>query len=50
MSRRIDVEPDDVDQLGDETEVARALESAQAVRLQFVRAARCAVPSPARYR
>ena len=37
MGRRIDIEPDDVGQLGGELGVARALEGAQSVRLQFVR-------------
>jgi hypothetical protein len=32
-----DVEPDDVDQLGGKAGIARALEGAQPVRLQFVR-------------
>ena len=37
MGRRIDIEPDDVGQLGGKLGVARALEGAQSVRLQFVR-------------
>ena len=37
MGRRIDIEPDDVGQLGGELGVARALEGAQPVRLQSVR-------------
>src|SRR6516164_6607673 len=37
MGRRIDIEPDDVGQLGGKTWIARALEGAQPVRLQLVR-------------
>jgi hypothetical protein len=37
MGRRIDIKPDNVGQLGGKARVARALESAQSVRLQFVR-------------
>jgi len=37
MGRRIDIKPDNVGQLGGKARVARALESAQPVRLQFVR-------------
>jgi len=37
MGRRIDIEPDDVGKLGGEAGITRALEGAQAVRLQFVR-------------
>jgi hypothetical protein len=36
MSRRIEVEPDDVGQLGGKARIARALEGAQPVRLQLV--------------
>ena len=37
MGRRIDIEPDDVGELGGKAGIARALEGAQPVRLQFVR-------------
>jgi hypothetical protein len=37
MGRRIDIKPDNVGQLGGKAGIARALEGAQAVRLQFVR-------------
>jgi hypothetical protein len=37
MGRRIDVEPDNVGELGGKAGIARAFESAQPVRLQFVR-------------
>ena len=37
MGRRIDIEPDNVRQLGGKARIARALEGAQPMRLQFVR-------------
>jgi hypothetical protein len=37
VGRRIDIEPDDVSQLGGKARIARALEGAQPMRLQFVR-------------
>jgi hypothetical protein len=37
MGRRIDIKPDNVGQLGGKAAIARALEGAQPVRLQFVR-------------
>jgi hypothetical protein len=37
MDRRIDIEPDDVGKAWLQAGIARALEGAQAVRLQFVR-------------
>jgi hypothetical protein len=36
MRRRIDIEPDDVSQLGGKAGIARALEGAQSMRLQLV--------------
>jgi hypothetical protein len=50
VSWRIDIEPDDVSELGGKAGIARALEGAQPMRLQFVRPARCAAPNPARCR
>ena len=37
VGRRVDIEPDDISQLGGEAWIARAFEGAQPVRLQFVR-------------
>ena len=37
VGRRVDTEPDDIRQLGGEARIARALEGAQPVGLQFVR-------------
>jgi hypothetical protein len=37
VGRRIDIEPDDIGQLSGKAGIARALEGAQPVRLQFVR-------------
>src|SRR5215471_12985472 len=36
MGRRIDIEPNDVSELGGKAGIARALEGAQPMRLQFV--------------
>ncbi len=45
MGRRVEVEADDVAQLGREVRVIGQLELTQPVRLQAVRRARCAAPS-----
>jgi len=42
MGRGVDIEPDDVGELGGKAGIARALEGAQPMRLQLVQYARCA--------
>jgi hypothetical protein len=37
VGRRVDIEPDDISQLGGKVRIARPLEGAQPVRLQLVR-------------
>ena len=48
MSRRIDVEADDVGELCGELRIARPLEGAHPVRLELMRLPRCAAPNAAR--